>query len=176
MQSNLSPLHQLAGVAPARVGERTRHTQPNGQKRYDEHCAHKPAEHIDCVEGAHVIHRAIEIQTGYGLEGDLPDALLKRIINNYMLPAFRERDWDRGMTEGVAAIAGVLNGRPPAELSEDDGGAIGMLFFFFGVPLLVIIIALVFAGRCPRCHKRTLKRVGTEVISRTRNEVVEETT
>ena len=53
---------------------------------------------------------AIEIQTGYGLEGDLPDALLKRIINNYMLPAFRERDWDRGMTEGVAAIAGVLNG------------------------------------------------------------------
>lgn len=54
---------------------------------------------------------AIEIQTGYGLEGDLPDALLKRIINNYMLPAFRERDWDRGMTEGVAAIAGVLNGR-----------------------------------------------------------------
>ena len=52
---------------------------------------------------------AIEIQTGYGLEGDLPDALLKRIINNYMLPAFRERDWDRGMTEGVAAIAGVLN-------------------------------------------------------------------
>lgn len=70
-----------------------------------------------------------------------------------MLPAFRERDWDRGMTEGVAAIAGVLNGRPPAELSEDDGGAIGMLFFFFGVPLLVIIIALVFAGRCPRCHK-----------------------
>ena len=119
---------------------------------------------------------AIEIQTGYGLEGDLPDALLRRIINNYMLPAFRERDWDRGMTEGVAAIAGVLNGRPPAELSEDDGGAIGMLFFFFGVPLLVIIIALVFAGRCPRCHKRTLKRVGTEVISRTRNEVVEETT
>ena len=66
------------------------------------------AEHVDRVEGAHVIHRAIEIQTGYGLEGDLPDALLKRIINNYMLPAFRERDWDRGMTEGVAAIAGVL--------------------------------------------------------------------
>ena len=44
------------------------------------------------------------------------------------------------------------------------------------MPFLVIIIALVFAGRCPRCHKRTLKRVGTEVISRTRNEVVEETT
>ena len=62
VQSNLSPLHQLAGVAPARVGERTRHTQSNGQKRYDEHCAHKPAEHIDRVEGAHVIHRAIQIQ------------------------------------------------------------------------------------------------------------------
>lgn len=55
-------LHQLAGVAPARVGERACHTQANGQKRHDEHCTHKPAEHIDRVEGAHVIHRAIQIQ------------------------------------------------------------------------------------------------------------------
>ena len=59
---NLPPLYQLAGVAPARVGERTRHTQANRQKRHDEHCTHKPAEHIDRVEGAHVIHRAIQIQ------------------------------------------------------------------------------------------------------------------
>lgn len=56
VQSNLSPLHQLAGVAPARVGERTRHTQTNGQKRHDEYCTHKPTEHIDRVEGTHVIH------------------------------------------------------------------------------------------------------------------------
>lgn len=60
---------------------------------------------------------AIEIQTGYGLEGDLPDALLKRIINNYMLPAFRERDWDRGMTEEsppspACSTAGRLRNSP----------------------------------------------------------------
>ncbi len=119
----------------------------------------------------------IEIQTGYGLEGDLPDALVKRIIDTYMLPAFRERDWDKGMVDGMTAIAGVLNGRPPAELSSDGRKPVGLWFFLFlGGPLLVVVVSLVFAGRCPRCHKRALKRVRTEIISRTKNEVVEETT
>lgn len=121
---------------------------------------------------------AIEIQTGYGLEGDLPDALLKRIINNYMLPAFRERDWDAGMVNGLTAISDVLNGRPPLDLQTDESGAFPWIIFglFFGVPLLVVVLALIFAGRCPRCHKKTLKRVNTEVISKNRNETVEEIT
>lgn len=119
----------------------------------------------------------IEIQTGYGLEGDLPDALLKRIINNYMLPAFRERDWDRGMVDGVTIISEVLYGRPPADLAEGNDGAVPlMLFFVFGIPFIIVVSALLFAGRCPRCHKRKLRRVGTEVISRTKHAVVEETT
>lgn len=120
---------------------------------------------------------AIEIQTGYGLEGDLPDALLKRIINNYMLPAFREGDWDAGMINGLAAISEVLNGRTPADLSSGKEGAPWiMILLFFGIPILIVILALIFAGRCPRCHKKTLKRVDTQVISKNREETVVEDT
>ena len=31
---------------------------------------------------------AIEIETGYGIEGDLPDAVCKRIIERVMIPSF----------------------------------------------------------------------------------------
>lgn len=120
---------------------------------------------------------AIEIQTGYGLEGDLPDALLKRIINNYMLPAFREGDWDAGMINGLAAISEVLNGRTPADLSSGKEGAPWVIILlFFGIPILIVILTLIFAGRCPRCHKKTLKRVDTQVISKNRDETVVEDT
>ena len=46
--------------------------------------------------------REIRFVTGRGVEGVLPDALCKRIQTNYMLPAFREGDYDRGMVRGVA--------------------------------------------------------------------------
>lgn len=44
--------------------------------------------------------REIRFVTGRGVEGVLPDALCKRIQTNYMLPAFREGDYDRGMVRG----------------------------------------------------------------------------
>ena len=61
VQSNLSPLHQLAGVAPAGIGESSRYAQADGKERHDEHRTHKPAKHINRVKRAHVVHRAIQI-------------------------------------------------------------------------------------------------------------------
>ena len=52
---------------------------------------------------------AIEIEVGYGLEGTLPDALCKRIIERLMIPRFKDDDFDGGMIEGVGAIASVLS-------------------------------------------------------------------
>ena len=39
----------------------------------------------------------IEIQTGYGLEGVIPDALAKRIINNEMVPNFTDGNYTLGL-------------------------------------------------------------------------------
>ena len=108
---------------------------------------------------------AIEIQTGYGLEGDLPDAILKRIINDRMLPAFSRRDWDKGMIDGVTAIVDILNGRIPSDISDsDDLAAWICLFLFFLLPITVLLVVSYLSGRCPKCHKKTLKRVDSSVI------------
>lgn len=119
---------------------------------------------------------AIEIQTGYGLEGDLPDALLKRIIDRYMLPAFRQQDWDAGMLAGLTAICEVLQGRTPSDLTQSQGGngAWLELLFFLGLPLLIIGLGWYNARRCPKCHKRALKRTDTRLISDTGSTRTEE--
>ena len=48
--------------------------------------------------------RKMYIQVGYGLEGALPDALAKRIIENEIKPRFRNGDFNGGLTAGVNAI------------------------------------------------------------------------
>ena len=44
------------------------------------------------------------LQVGYGLEGVLPDALCKRIIDEQITPRFKVGDFDGGLTAGVQAI------------------------------------------------------------------------
>lgn len=50
------------------------------------------------------------IQVGYGLEGALPDALAKRILENELKPRFRAGDFDGGLRAGVDAILAATRG------------------------------------------------------------------
>src|SRR5215469_4432644 len=54
--------------------------------------------------------RKMFIQVGYGLEGALPDALAKRIIENEIKPRFRDGDLNGGLTAGVNAILAATRG------------------------------------------------------------------
>lgn len=48
------------------------------------------------------------ISTGTSLDADLPDATCLYIQNKFMLPRFREDDYDRGVMDGALAIYGYL--------------------------------------------------------------------
>jgi uncharacterized protein len=109
---------------------------------------------------------AIEIATGYGLEGDLPDAITNRVINNYMLPAFRERDWDAGMLSGVAVISEILNGRPPEDVADAGSSRLLPIMIFFGIGIVIAIVVVINASRCPKCRKRKLKRTDSYVLDK----------
>jgi uncharacterized protein len=54
--------------------------------------------------------REVRIDVGYGLEPSLTDAKTSLIIQNGILPAFREGDFDAGAIRGVEGIIGVLSG------------------------------------------------------------------
>ena len=44
--------------------------------------------------------RRMRIEVGYGLEGELPDLLAGRIIQEVMAPRFREENFNGGITDG----------------------------------------------------------------------------
>ena len=51
--------------------------------------------------------RRVRFETGYGLEGYLPDGLLSRIIHDRMIPHFRSGNYAEGLSEGVLAVQQV---------------------------------------------------------------------
>lgn len=86
--------------------------------------------------------RKMWIATGYGLEGALPDALAKRIIENEIKPNFRENDFYRGLDQGTDAIIGAIKGEYTSPehhtRGDDDDGPIG---FFI---ILIVIIYIIY--------------------------------
>ncbi|MBR2860095.1 MAG: TPM domain-containing protein [Alistipes sp.] len=118
--------------------------------------------------------REIRFVTGYGLEGILPDAVCKRIQQRYMVGPLGAGDYDKGMVEGVAAVATLLSsGELPTtneeELTtEDIIIVLGSMFTIFVLFVLLIVVIYRAAHRCPRCGKHHLKQVNSQIVKNSR--------
>ena len=55
-----------------------------------------------------VKERRWRIETGYGIEGILPDGLCGEIGRNYMVSYFKTGEYDKGLYAGVSAVARVI--------------------------------------------------------------------
>lgn len=99
---------------------------------------------------------AIRFTTGYGLEGILPDAVCKRIQQRHMIPYFREGDTDKGMSEGVTAVARTLRGSMENSTDDDVPELWQVLLAFAGAGLMMTFLIWLIvrhANTCPRCKK-----------------------
>ncbi|MEN6649014.1 TPM domain-containing protein [Stenotrophomonas hibiscicola] len=56
--------------------------------------------------------RRVRIQTGYGLEGTVPDAYAARIIDKAIVPRLREGDLDQGLLDGSKVLVALIDGEP----------------------------------------------------------------
>ena len=61
--------------------------------------------------------KKVTFETGYGLEGVLPDAICKRIQNQNMIPEFKKGDYDAGLLSGVQRICSVIRKEPIPEVT-----------------------------------------------------------
>ncbi len=87
----------------------------------------------------------VSIQVGYGLEGAIPDAYAKRIIENDMIPSFKEGDMFKGVQQACDELMALASGEISEPRSQDGENPIAfiLLFFFF---LFVVIAILVKNG------------------------------
>ncbi|GAA4805059.1 hypothetical protein GCM10023231_37770 [Olivibacter ginsenosidimutans] len=82
--------------------------------------------------------RKVTIQTGYGVEGAVPDAVAFQIIRNIITPAFRQEDYYVGINRATDALIAYTKGEFKAEprKGKGDGGGMGLI-------VMVIIIAII---------------------------------
>ncbi|MBI5855243.1 MAG: TPM domain-containing protein [Nitrospirae bacterium] len=96
--------------------------------------------------------RKVRIEVGYGLEGTLTDARASRIIRQEMVPKFRTGDYAGGITAGVTAVLGTIQGTysAPAESAQPAGpfGAHPLLLLIF--PIFIGVVFGTMAGLSSR--------------------------
>jgi len=89
--------------------------------------------------------RKISIQTGYGIEGALPDVYTNRIIENDIKPAFKAGDYFAGLDAGTDSIIKLVKGEYKADApkrgKKENGSAIPVLLI-----IIVIIIFIIKRG------------------------------
>lgn len=97
--------------------------------------------------------REVRIEVGYGLEGQLTDALSSHIIQSQILPHFKRGDYEGGIVAGAQAIVAVFAGEAlPATPNPPRIAAPQMpipALLIFGVivgQILAMFLSRVFAG------------------------------
>lgn len=89
--------------------------------------------------------RKLRIEVGYGLEDRLTDAQSSVIINQVITPAFKSGNFNKGISDGVAAMLVVLGGNAldePAPVYSADGREQGD--FVGRHPGLFVLLVLLF--------------------------------
>jgi uncharacterized protein len=97
--------------------------------------------------------RAVFIAPGYGLEGALPDITCKQIIENEVIPQFRQDNYFRGINEGIDAIIQASRGEykaPEGYRDRGNKGKGGSGGFIFIIILLIIFLILRRGGGGPK--------------------------
>lgn len=84
------------------------------------------------------------IAVGYGLEGAIPDAVCKRIVEDEMIPFFKQDDYAGGLLNGLKVILPLAAGEISAkEYMPSSGGIIAVFVAFI---LIVVVVSIVSAA------------------------------
>ena len=85
--------------------------------------------------------RRLRIEVGYGLEGAVPDAYSKRIIEQIIKPSFQQGQFYLGIDQGIDALIALVDGEAlpePRASGAMDAGSVGVwkillpVFLLFG--------------------------------------------
>jgi uncharacterized protein len=88
-----------------------------------------------------------QIAPGYGLEGVLPDIVCKQIVENEMIPYFRNNDYYGGLSQAVGTIMALSRGEFTADQYRRRGVKTGGKDVPVALILFVIFIVIAIIGR-----------------------------
>jgi uncharacterized protein len=115
--------------------------------------------------------RSVVFETGYGMEGALPDAICYRLQQQYMIPDMRNGNYSSGMLKGVTAVKDYLLASDYERKIMTGGDREGKGFpweLLSGLLIFPLIFLMQWFKRrprvCPQCGKRTLRYGGRQTV------------
>jgi uncharacterized protein len=122
--------------------------------------------------------RKVRIEVGNGLEGIITDLEAGRIIDETIVPSFKEGEYSRGIYDAVVTISNQVYGEDELALedgserkSTGSGSSLSAVpfgcwccfpvFLFFAV---IIFLVNLFKRRCPQCRRFWALSIKTEVL------------
>lgn len=94
--------------------------------------------------------RKMFIQAGSGLEAVLPDAMLKRIIENVITPSFRDGQYYQGIDRGTDIMIQMVSGEYTADEQVETKGMLKFVIILFFIILFLVIFISVAIYRCKK--------------------------
>jgi uncharacterized protein len=109
--------------------------------------------------------RAVRIEVGYGLEGAVTDANSSAIINQKMIPEFREGDYEAGLTAGLDALIIEIENESENFLSSSEVPGLNIedaiitdLIVIFVVLMFSFVGSVVGIGMLPKKKRKTWQK------------------
>jgi uncharacterized protein len=91
----------------------------------------------------------MRIAPGYGLEGAMPDALCKRILDDEITPRFKQGDYDGGLSAGVTAMIAAAKGEYKGTgrtVADSIGNNLRSTFRTL-IPIIIFAIIIIIISR-----------------------------
>ncbi|TXG34706.1 TPM domain-containing protein [Seonamhaeicola maritimus] len=107
--------------------------------------------------------RRIAINTGYGVEHLLTDAMSKRIIERDIIPFFKRNDYYGGLNKGADAIFEVLSGEYQGTRQSNNDFPIGFFLIFLFI-FVIILISISKNKRGGKGGNRGRRTDGTSIL------------
>ncbi len=88
--------------------------------------------------------RTVRIEVGYGLEGVLPDALAKRIVDEVIVPELRQGNFVSGIDAGIGQMMSVVQGEPlpPPQARRGEHASSGNAVMNNIIPFFIMLIVV----------------------------------
>jgi uncharacterized protein len=99
--------------------------------------------------------RRVRIETGYGVEGILPDGVVGEIIRLQVIPQLKQGDYERGLLNAMTAVSDViardagvtLTGRPQLQPARPTGATPVSPFTLILLAIVVMLMLFTRTGR-----------------------------
>ena len=106
-------------------------------------------------------HAAIAV--GYGLEDTVTDALCKRIVENEMIPRFKQKDFYGGINAAINVLIDVTKGKYTADQYSKRKDHKSSKFAGFLVFCFIILIILMIFGKRNSDQNDSIGRSGSSI-------------